>query len=187
MSAFTQALNHTLNREGGYSNHPSDLGGETFRGISRRNHPEWEGWAILDSYPADKRKELQGDPELAGLVAQFYRVNYWDQLSLDGIEATSIACELFDTAVNVGTTRAARWLQHVANLLGDVNLVEDGKIGPKTLEAVNALNRKLTYVPMLKALNGMQFEHYHQIILNNSSQRVFFRGWLTRVWEWAKE
>ncbi len=45
---FQKALAHTLEFEGGYANDPADSGGETFRGISRRNWPQWEGWPLID-------------------------------------------------------------------------------------------------------------------------------------------
>lgn len=32
-----------LIHEGGYSNDPIDLGGETYKGIARNAHPNWQG------------------------------------------------------------------------------------------------------------------------------------------------
>ncbi len=37
-----------LSHEGGYANHPADKGGETYRGISRKANPNWEGWKYID-------------------------------------------------------------------------------------------------------------------------------------------
>ena len=34
MAAFDKAFDHTVGKEGGYSNHPSDRGGETMWGIT---------------------------------------------------------------------------------------------------------------------------------------------------------
>ncbi|HBF18469.1 MAG TPA: hypothetical protein DDW81_00145 [Cryomorphaceae bacterium] len=48
MADFEWAYRHTSNKEGGYVNDPSDYGRETYRGISRRWHPYWEGWKIVD-------------------------------------------------------------------------------------------------------------------------------------------
>ncbi len=46
--SFAEALKHTLEFEGGYANDPADRGGETFRGISRKNWPRWSGWDLID-------------------------------------------------------------------------------------------------------------------------------------------
>ena len=48
MADFKKALTETLRHEGGYVNDPKDPGGETYKGISRKNHPDWEGWNIID-------------------------------------------------------------------------------------------------------------------------------------------
>ena len=46
-----------LKREGFYNNDPDDMGGETYRGVARNYHPQWEGWAIVDA-----RKQALGRP-----------------------------------------------------------------------------------------------------------------------------
>ena len=48
MANFNESFNITLGYEGGYSNDPDDAGGETYKGISRRYHPGWKGWALID-------------------------------------------------------------------------------------------------------------------------------------------
>ncbi len=45
---YSQIIPTTLAHEGGYANHPSDKGGETYRGITRKHNPNWEGWAFID-------------------------------------------------------------------------------------------------------------------------------------------
>src|SRR3712207_6059069 len=47
-TSFDIALERTLEFEGWYSKHPADPGGETYRGIARRHHPSWPGWALID-------------------------------------------------------------------------------------------------------------------------------------------
>ena len=46
--SFDNAFAHTQTNEGGYANNKADLGGETYAGISRKYHPKWSGWAIVD-------------------------------------------------------------------------------------------------------------------------------------------
>ncbi len=59
--------------EGGYTNDPVDVGGETYRGIARRYNPQWEGWDLIDdTKPNIKHTNL--DP----YVHKFYEEKYWD-------------------------------------------------------------------------------------------------------------
>lgn len=89
-SAFEKALSHTLGFEGGYANDPADRGGETFRGISRISWPKWPGWALIDRARADGLtsapaldRHFADDPEMARLVTDFYRNEFWKPFSGD--------------------------------------------------------------------------------------------------------
>ncbi len=93
--SFEEALDHTLQFEGGYANDPADRGGETFRGISRVSHPDWPGWAEIDHYKRELARRdgisnwrskanwrkldavTANDRDLARLVAEFYRKKFW--------------------------------------------------------------------------------------------------------------
>lgn len=50
MANFDEAYKRTNGFEGGYVNDKSDLGGETYKGVARKIHKNWAGWAIVDSY-----------------------------------------------------------------------------------------------------------------------------------------
>lgn len=183
MAEYNSAFMHTMAREGGYVNHPLDRGGETFCGISRKHHPDWPGWALLDEYPEGLRDNLKTSPDLLRLVSDFYLAKFWAPLRLTEIDSQVIANELFDSAVNCGTTTAARWLQQAINLLSQPDIKVDGRVGSQTVGAANLLIDTVGEGPLLKTLNGLQFEHYHTLAYVDPSQEVFFKGWLTRVWE----
>jgi len=183
MAEFKSAFLHTMSREGGYSNNPADRGGETFRGIARNFHPDWPGWSVIDAIHVDTRDGYKGDPELTKLVADFYRGSFWNPLRLTEIDSQVIANELFDSAVNAGVGAAARWLQRAVNLLSQPDISVDGKVGSKTIGAVNLLISTVGEGPLLKTLNILQGMHYLEIVERSPSQEVFFKGWLTRVWE----
>jgi len=200
MSDFFCAYQSTLQFEGIYSNDPRDLGGETFRGISRKNWPDWEGWLVVDAIKkaVDHRelnKQLSLDEELSEMVQEFYKVNFWKPLMLDQIPQQVIAAELFDTAVNQGAKRAVLFLQQALNLLNnnqkhysDIN--EDGKMGMATLKAYAAYMLTANFPgrsiernskTLLKVLNGMQFSLYSSICENNPEQEAHFYGWVNRI------
>ncbi len=49
MAKFIDAYKKVLNNEGIYSNDPDDAGGETYKGISRKANPNWDGWISIDA------------------------------------------------------------------------------------------------------------------------------------------
>lgn len=113
-SAFKAAIDFVLAREGGYVNDPSDPGGETNFGISKR------------AYPGLDIKALTREAALS----IYYRA-YWQGSGCEGLPP-AVALIHFDTSVNQGVAAATRILQAAAGV------TVDGKIGPKTLAAIAA-------------------------------------------------
>ena len=50
MAYFGDAFKKLSIKEGGYVNDKDDAGGETYRGISRKYNPTWQGWIMNVSY-----------------------------------------------------------------------------------------------------------------------------------------
>lgn len=188
MADFNKAYEITLKNEGGYVNDPTDAGGETFKGISRKYHPSWPGWKILDLHKKDSNfpKNSYKDSNLDVEVKNFYKANYWDINLLDQCLSQNVANELFDTGVNMGTARAAKFLQRALNLLNKNNtiyedIVEDGKIGIAT---INALTKCINYKGdeyLYKILNILQGQHYIDYMTKSPTQEKYAYGWLSRV------
>lgn len=188
MANFVEAYNITLGHEGGYANDPDDVGGETYKGISRAYNPGWSGWNIIDKLKTEPGfpQTAYEDGSLDLSVKQFYKSNYWDVNLLDRVTDQFIANEMFDTGVNMGVTRAARFLQESLNLLnknGSIydDIVEDGKVGRNTLRALSAC---LTYrgnTYLYKLMNILQGEHYISYMTQSPTQEKYAFGWLNRV------
>lgn len=178
MAKFDPAYQRTCANEGGYSNRPADAGGETYRGISRRWHPEWDGWTLVDwwrtrsGFPGN----LDRDSALQGMVKGFYMDNYWR--GLGSLTRQDIANEVFDTSVNCGVETASEFLQQALNVLDSAALSVDGDVGPATIAAANACPHPDR---LLKCLNGLQFGYYWKICEANPGQRANLGGWLSRV------
>lgn len=147
MASFKTSVILSLDNEGGYSNRPgSDLGGETYCGISRRYHASWPGWAIIDRIKST-RTIAQGEHGLVDLdlLMTFYRTEFWSKVSGDDIHNQTLANQVFDHALTAAPEDAIKLLQ----LACGVSI--DGKLGPKTLVAVQqhieadarGLNRRL--------------------------------------------
>lgn len=120
MAKFIDAYKKVLNNEGIYSNDPDDAGGETYKGISRKANPNWDGWISIDAikkaHPTTFKDILKKTPELEKKVQDLYKDKYWDCFELDDVPNQLVAEQMFDTAVNQGQTAAIRFAQRVLDL-----------------------------------------------------------------------
>jgi lysozyme family protein len=188
MANFSEAYAKTMGHEGGYANDPQDAGGETYMGISRVYNPGWYGWMLIDqekdeyNFPAC----LEGDDDLYDAVEDFYKDKYWDINRLDDVDSQAIGEEMFDTGVNMGIGRAARFLQTSLNYLnrnGSLykKLIVDGAIGPASLNALQIVIDDGDEIVLLAMLNTLQGNHYMNYMDKNPSQKKYARGWFKRV------
>ena len=184
MTNFQKAFDNLIDIEGGYANLQGDTGKETYMGISRVYHPNWQGWSIIDNYKSHSvnfEKLLGASKKLKTLVQDFYKKNYWDKFRGDDLPYI-IAEELLEQSVNIGTYKTAgENLQKALNLLnrnGNLfpDLKVDGIVGEKTLNAVKKVNQRR----LLKVLNGLQFMHYYNLDIKNPKYEKF-AGWFDRV------
>ena len=189
---FDIAWGETEINEGGYVNDPVDKGGETYRGVTRRFHPNWPGWLLIQKYqkeyPKSFAQKLDNDPKLYEMVKEVYRKNYWAPIWGDKISNQHIANKVFDTGVNQGVARSLRYLQEGLNLLNRKekdfdDLKVDGKMGQRTLRALSLFLRSESGSPdyLLKMMALMQGCFYLDILRRDPTQERFARGWLNRV------
>ncbi|MFV0505769.1 MAG: glycoside hydrolase family 108 protein [Bacteroidales bacterium] len=199
--SFIEAYNITMGHEGVYDNNPLDRGGETYKGIARKFHPNWEGWAEVDKIKGKETsrakisKLLNAQADLDVQVQGFYKREFWDKLMLDNIGENEVTTELFEQAVNQGVATASRHLQHALNLLNRsgkdwLDIDEDGKVGKKTIKAYDAYMATASKLKrdkgrlvktLVKVLNALQFDRYRDICDRATSQEVFLYGWMNRV------
>jgi len=174
MSLKNEIINDILSVEGGYVNDPSDSGKETNHGITIK---------VARDYGFNgSMKELSKD-----LAYEIYSAKYWDALKLDDIEELSekIAGEVADTGVNMGVSRAAKFLQRSLSVLNKKgllfnDLVADGKIGLKTITAM------ATYIEhrgkggetvLYNMLNCLQGAFYVELAERREKDEKFIYGW----------
>ena len=156
---FDSALRSILHHEGGYVHHPSDPGGMTNLGVTKKVWEEWVGHEV------DEKAMRALTPEM---VAPLYKKKYWDKIKGDDLP-TGVDYAVFDAAVNSGPGRAAKWLQ------GCVGVEQDGGIGPKTLAAVAAFDPKELVEDYAKRRLSFLMDLPHW--------GTFGRGWGRRVAE----
>lgn len=128
---FDQAFDRLMGNEGGYVNLPSDPGGETQWGISKRSYPDLD----IKALTRDDAKAI-------------YLRDFWQRASMDQLDP-ALAFQVFDIAVNSGIETAVRMLQRAAGV------ADDGHIGPLTVAAVKA--KSVTDMVMLLTAERLDF------------------------------
>jgi lysozyme family protein len=168
-------LDELIEREGGYVNHPADRGGPTRFGIT-------EAVARAHGY-GGAMAELPRDE-----AAAIYRRLYWLRPKFDEVakRSPSLAAELFDTGANMGPAVAATFLQRALTALNRngrdyPDLVPDGRIGERTLQALDAflaIRGGSGETVLLRAIEALQGERYLRLAERRPANEAFLYGWL---------
>ena len=157
ISNWQKAFEQMLASEGGYVNHPSDPGGMTNLGVTKR---VWEEWIGRES----NEKEMRSlTPEM---VEPLYKRKFWDACKCDELPS-GIDYLVFDFAVNAGVGRSAKILQTA------VGVTPDGGIGPLTLASVNAIPE----AELVEKFSQAKEDFYRSL----NTFETFGKGWLNRV------
>lgn len=123
---FKVSLKEVLKQEGGWSDHPSDPGGATMKGVTLAT---FRSFVNPKGTKSDLKKITDAQLETV------YRRQYWDKVH--GAELTDgVDFAVFDYAVNSGPVRAVKDLQKV------VGVSQDGKVGPKTIAGIKAMGAR---------------------------------------------
>jgi len=163
-----------IGKEGKYSNHVNDTGGETCWGVTVAVARAYGYTGLMKDLPRATAESI-------------YRARYWVQPNFDKVNtlAPAIAEELLDTGVNMGQAVAGKFLQRALNVLNDQgklfpDVTADGNIGPMTLDALRQyLKHRGTQgvAVLLGMLNAQQSVRYMEIAEANKSQESFSYGW----------
>jgi lysozyme family protein len=200
MAIFQNGYLRTNKNEGGdyaWSNNPADPGGETFMGITRRSHPNWEGWDLIDHAAGridnhitdpDFPRNLRNFPQLIGLVQGLYKKTYWDPMMLDSVGNQAVAEKLYDIGVNAGSGVAVKLLQralNAANKKGTLwpDMLIDGVMGSQTINAITACEGAGRIKGLLAGMKCLIGAYYFTLMEKNEKLEEFYMGWLTRAME----
>ena len=150
------------------TNDPRDPGGQTAWGISRRYHPNWDGWDLVDA-------GVTSGPEFEAQVQEFYRATYWSLWESAPVRVREV---LVDTAVNMGSRYAVTCMQDaLCKLAGAPYIVVDGKWGPQTTEALKHSNHD----GLALAMCAVRMAEYNDRARRDPGKRVWLSGWINRV------
>ena len=156
-----QAIERVITLEGGYTLHRNQgESGDTYAGIYRTAHPDWQGWEYIDHNQIPPKE----------MVNDFYFSRFYQPLL--GITNEDKRYVVFEYAVNTGLKDAIQTAQKVANMS------TDGVLGKISTAAINAMDNKLFFYAYTLA----RTQEYLRLANNNPSKyNVFLRGWLNRT------
>ena len=167
-ASFAQSLPFILRWEGGYVNHPADPGGATNLGVTQKVYDSWR----RDQGQVHRDVRQLSDEEMHSI----YESGYWRPARCNVLERKLDVVHL-DTAVNMGTGRAVRFLQAA------VECEVDGGFGADTLRAVECCDLASA---LMKYCNERE-AFYDRLVVKNPKLRVFRKGWQNRLDALRKE
>lgn len=170
--SIDQLIANLLVVEGGYVDNPADRGGPTAFGIT-------QAVARAHGYTGPMQSMT------TATAAAIYKADYWTTPHFDLVAAAAptIAPELFDTGVNMGTATAVMLMQRALNVLSGSSLKVDGVLTPggatlTTLASFLRARPRDGESNLLVLINCFQGERYAEIVEKNPSQRAFINGWI---------
>lgn len=166
-----EIINEIIKLEGGYINDPSDSGGETNFGITKSTARVFGFTGPMQ----DLTREMAFD---------IYVAKYWDAVRADDLLKLSegITSEVVDTSVNMGPSRAGKFLQRALNTLNDrgnlyPDLVVDGAIGPMSVKMLDKYLQRRDEKVLIKMLNCLQGAFYVRLAERREKDERFIYGW----------
>ena len=154
--SFEEIIEEVLKHEGGYVNDPTDLGGETNFGITKRFYPDVD----IKNLTKEGAKEI-------------YYQDYWIKNRVPQLPE-ELKHINFDMCVNQGRGRAVKILQKAANAKG-ADLVVDGGLGPKTIGALSDVE--------LDRVRAYRVKYYADLVTRKPELEKFYFGWFRRALE----
>ena len=154
---FDDIIEKVLEHEGGYVDDPTDAGGETKYGISKRAYPDED----IKELTIERAKEL-------------YKRDYWDRYRTADLP-DRLRHIYVDMCINMGGGRAIKILQEACNSKNATKIDIDGGIGPATIKAASSVE------PF--RLRAYRVMFYAELVMKKPEQERFWVGWFRRSCE----
>ena len=154
---FDDIIEKVLEHEGGYVDDPTDAGGETKYGISKRAYPNED----IKELTIERAKEL-------------YKRDYWDRYRTADLP-DRLRHIYVDMCINMGGGRAIKILQEACNSKNASKIDVDGGIGPATIKAASNVE------PF--RLRAYRVMFYAELVMKKPEQERFWVGWFRRSCE----
>ena len=155
---FNASLQYVLSFEGGWSDHPSDPGGATMKGVTIETYRRYK---MNPHITKDQLRNITDEE-----VADIYKTGYWDKCRCYDLPA-GVDFLVFDMAINAGVGRSSKLLQQ------SVGAAADGVIGPMTIAATKAMDS----IEVIDKFSAARADFYRSL----PTFGTFGNGWLNRV------
>lgn len=197
MANSSLVVSHILKYEGGHSADPVDgalkyghsgvKGGtldkrypnnfiHTNRGIT---------WGAYKAYKESKKQKPDSNEFINmsdALWGDIFKKNYWDKIQGDKISSQAIAEILVEAIWGGGSTGMIKAMQRFLNANANAGLVDDGKIGEKTIAALNKFTKsKANEIKLYDALKTQRMTYLRSL----PTWWKYGNGWTNRVNELA--
>jgi lysozyme family protein len=165
-----------LRWEGGVSNNAADRGGLTCKGITYATYKAL--CKIVLKKEPNKKHFLSLTDEEVGLFVKYF----WDKSTNNNqIKSQKIAEAITSWCWGSGRL-GLMWYQQMLNKEYNCKLAVDGIIGRASIEAINSIDADDLFQMSIK----YRYNRFHQICKQNPSQKVFLKGWLNRLRDFAE-
>lgn len=165
-------IDRIIKVEGGYVDDPSDSGGETNFGITIALARRFGYVGAMRDLPRS-------------VAFDIYTAKFWNVIKADDLAKLSelVTEEVVDTSVNMGPSRAGKFLQRALNVLNKrgslyLDVAVDGAIGAATISALRAYLDSRDEETLAKALNCLQGAYYITLAERREKDERFVYGWL---------
>jgi lysozyme family protein len=160
---FDTSLAFVLKWEGSkFTNDPADRGGPTRFGVIQKTYDAFRQGQGL---PVRSVEAITMDE-----VGAVYRRDYWNKVKGDDL-GDPLDLVAFDTGVNMGVGRSAKFLQQ------SLGVGVDGAIGSQTLNALAGADKEATATRFL----SLREQFVRGIVQRDATQQRFLNGWLNRL------
>lgn len=160
-TSFDTAVEKVIATEGGYTNDPRDRGNWTTGVIGKGKCNGTKYGISAMSYP---------DLDIINLTKEnaksIYKTHYWDANHLDKLNPI-LAVQVFDAAVQHGSTTAIKLLQKL------IGVNADGVLGNGTLKTIEFLNQKVLTIRYI----AKRLEYYASL----KTFSTYGKGWTNRM------
>lgn len=151
--------------EGGFANDPADRGGATNKGVTIAT---FEAYCKAKSLPRPNVERLKRMTD--GEWLDILKTMFWDRWQADKIKSQKLANILVDWVWGSGVYG----IKIPQRILG---VKQDGIVGNKTLEALNAQDPDKLFQVIYEARK----KYLNDIAISRPANKRFLRGWLNRL------
>ncbi|XOV68328.1 MAG: glycoside hydrolase family 108 protein [Fluviicola sp.] len=167
---FRKFLPQILKFEGGFVNDPDDPGGATNKGITWGTFQR-HAQTVLGIAPTLENLKNITDAQ----AGKIYELIYWNKLLAEDINDVQVAYQYVDFYINAGHN-AIKVMQRTLNSLGQ-SVTVDGRMGPKTLAAINAIDG----AQLFEAFKKYRQQYYNNLAERRPNMKKFLGGWTKRT------